>query len=269
MVGVLVLVDHHVAEPPLPVPADVRERLQQADRLHDHVVEVHGVGGLQPALVVVVDLGHGLLEEAADRLRVQLRRQQPVLGAGDRRVDRARREPLGILALLLEDVAHQPHLVGLVVDREARAVADQLRVAAQHPAARRVERHHPHAGRDVAAHQLLDALLHLGRRPVGERDGEDLVRLGPALGDQVGDAVRQHPRLAGARAGDHQQRPLRVEHGLPLLRIQCVEAERGGHGADSTWPSSSPIQAAAASSALGSADLSTMSTRRTPPSNWG
>ena len=44
VVGVLVLVDQHVAEPPPVVLGDVGEGLEQVDRRHDQVVEVERVG---------------------------------------------------------------------------------------------------------------------------------------------------------------------------------------------------------------------------------
>ena len=45
----------------------------------------------------------------------------------------------------------------------------------------------------------------------------------PHGGEQVRDAVREHARLAGAGAGDHEQRPLGGEDGLPLGRVQVGE----------------------------------------------
>ena len=56
-VGVLVLVDEHVPESLLVVLEDVRARLEQVDRDEQQVVEVHGVVGDQPLLVLAVDLG--------------------------------------------------------------------------------------------------------------------------------------------------------------------------------------------------------------------
>ena len=96
------------------------------------------------------------------------------------RVHAARREALGIAIELLEARAHQADLIGLVVDREVRAVAEPIGVAPQDAPAGRVERQHPHAARH--ADQLVDALAHLARRPVRERDREDLVRQRLALG---------------------------------------------------------------------------------------
>ena len=54
--------------------------------------------------------------------------------------------------------------------------------------------------------------------------------------DEVGDAVRQDAGLAGAGAGEHEQRPARVRHRLPLGRVEALEERReavvegvGGH----------------------------------------
>ena len=49
------------------------------------------------------------------------------------------------------------------------------------------------------------------------------------LTDQVGDAVREHPGLAGARPGHHQQRPVDVDHRVELVGVQAVERRRGAH----------------------------------------
>ena len=116
----------------------------------------------------------------------------------------------------------EPDLVGLVVDREVRAVAEPRRLAAEDAAARGVEGQDPDRARDAAEH-VLEALAHLARGLVRERDREDLLRLDPVRVDQVRDAVREHARLAGARARDDEQRPLGREHGLPLGRVQVGE----------------------------------------------
>ena len=89
--------------------------------------------------------------------------------------------------------------------------------------------------RAIAAEQVLEPLAHLARGLVRERDREDLVRLHPAGVDQVRDPVGEHARLAGARAGDDEQRPLGCEDRLSLAGIQVGEiafGRRHGH----TWP---------------------------------
>ena len=68
---------------------------------------------------------------------------------------------------------------------------------------------------------------HLARGLVREGDGEDLVRLRAARADQVRDPVGEHARLAGAGAGDHEQRAFRGEDGLALGGVQVGEVALG------------------------------------------
>ena len=58
----------------------------------------------------------------------------------------------------------------------------------------------------VGAEQRLDARAHFLRGLVGERDRQDFVRLGVAVADEVRDAAGDDARLAGAGAGEDQQR---------------------------------------------------------------
>ena len=71
------------------------------------------------------------------------------------------------------------------------------RLAPQQPGAQRVERRDPHLPA-VDAEQRLDARPHLLGGLVGERDGEDAIGIGEPFADQVGDAMRDDARLAGA-----------------------------------------------------------------------
>ena len=82
-VGVLVLVDEHVAEAAPVAVAHLLEELEQVHAAEQQVVEVHRVGRVQARLVEVVDVGRGLLEEAADLQPVGLGVEQGVLGVGD------------------------------------------------------------------------------------------------------------------------------------------------------------------------------------------
>ena len=66
VVGVLVLVDEHVAEARRVALADLGEELQQVDGAKQQVVEVHRVHAHQVALVQLVHLGDQLLEVRAD-----------------------------------------------------------------------------------------------------------------------------------------------------------------------------------------------------------
>ena len=191
---------------------------------------------MQPLLVALVDLGHRLVVERGDAAHVLVRPDQLVLRVRDLAVDAARREALRVDAQVLEARLDDPDLVGLVVDREARAVAEPLGLAAQHAAAGGVEGEDPGRARLPAEHPL-EPLAHLPRRLVRERDREDLVRLDAVGADQVRDPVGEHARLARAGAGDDEQRPLDVEHGLALGRVEVGEEVLvgcDGHASDAS-----------------------------------
>ena len=226
VVRVLVLVDEDVAERLAPLLGRVGEALEDLDREHEQVVEVDGVRAVQAALVELVDLGDGLVVERRDAGHVLVRADELVLRVRDLRVDAARDETLRVALELLQARLGQADLVGLVVDREVRAVAEPLCLAAEDPPAGGVEGEDPDRAGD-AAEQALEPRAHLPRRLVRERDREDLVRLHAAGGDQVGDAVREDARLAGAGAGDDEERPFGLHDGLTLGVVQPFEVPIG------------------------------------------
>ncbi len=121
---------------------------------------------------------------------------------------------------------HQPFeqraRVARVVDRERLREAELLGLAAQDAHARRVERRDPHALRAVAD-QLTDALAHLARGLVRERDREDLARPRLFRAQQRGDAAGQHARLARSGTGDDQQRGSAVGDRFALRRVEARE----------------------------------------------
>src|SRR3954452_20976960 len=230
MIRVLVLVDEDVAERLLPLLAGLGEALEHVDREEEHVVEVDGVRGEETLLVEVVDLGDGLVVEARDALGVVLGADERVLRVRDLGVDAPRREALRVALELLEAALHEPDLVGLVVDREVRAVAEPLRLAAQDPAAGGMERHHPGGARG-RPDEVADALAHLRRRLVRERDREDLGRLDADRAEQMRDAAGEDSGLSGGGSGDDEHRAFGVEDGLALRRIQVGEVGlRGRRG---------------------------------------
>ena len=227
VVGVLVLVDQQVPEPGPVLGGHLGERLQQVDRHHDQVVEVHGAGRDQPALVLGVRLGQRLLPVPAGAGGERLVVDEVVLEVGDLGGDRLGRMVLDVQVQLAADQRHQPLRVGLVVDRERGGVAEPPGLAAQDPHAGGVERHQPHGPRPRAG-QRPRPRGHLARGLVGEGDGQDLARGDVALRQQVGDPVGQHPGLARARAGHDEQRAALVHDGGPLLGVQPVQEGVGG-----------------------------------------
>ena len=75
-VGVLVLVDEHVAEALAVVLEHVGVLAEQADRVGQQVVEVHGAGALEPGLVLAVDVGDLALEDDLGPRRRRRRRRR-------------------------------------------------------------------------------------------------------------------------------------------------------------------------------------------------
>ncbi len=80
-----------------------------------------------------------------------------------------------------------------------------------------------HIARETPPTSAPDPVAHLARGLVGEGDREDLARPCAAGRQQPGDAVGEHPRLARAGAGEHQQRPLAVRDRLALRRVELGE----------------------------------------------
>ncbi len=219
-VGVLELVDEDVAEalaPPLEHVGVLTEEL------HDEQQEVVEVGGRrlgEPLLVLGVDLGEPVLGRRRRLGERLLGQDQLVLHRRDRVVQPAGREPLRVQVHVPADVVDEAGGVGLVVDRERRAVAEHARLAPQDAGACGVERRHPHPVRH-AAHQLGDALLHLTRGLVREGDREDLERRHVTLADQVRDPVGQQAGLARSRARDDEHRTVGRRDRLALDRVQA------------------------------------------------
>ncbi len=174
------------------------------------------------ALVERERIGDGLLEVRAHQLLVGLGVAQLVLRVGDLVVDRARRVALRVDAELVQAALDEAARVGLVVDRELARVAELVALGAQHPRAGGVEGHDPHRAR-APADKLLDAVAHLERGLVRERDREDLVRARLTRALEKRDPVRQHARLARSRAREDQQRSLTVHDRLLLRRVEPGE----------------------------------------------
>src|SRR6185369_4771614 len=142
-----------------------------------------------------------------------------VLPAADRPLPLARRGGVGAAAGVFEEAGH----VIAVQNRKIRLHPQDRAVLAQHAHAQRMEGADQRLLRG-AADQALGALAHLGCRLVGEGDGGDAPGFQSRL-DQARDLVRDHARLAGAGAGQHEARPLHVVDSF--LR---GEVEAGRHG---------------------------------------
>jgi hypothetical protein len=98
-------------------------------------------------------------------------------------------------------------------------------MAAEQLDADRVEGAEPGHALDRAADENADALLHLARRLVGEGHRQDLRGIGEAEIENMGDAGGQNPGLAGARAGQNQNRALDGFDRIGLLGIEAREID--------------------------------------------
>src|SRR5947207_5543202 len=94
-----------------------------------------------------------------------------------------------------------------------------------------MERAKPRHPLDNLPHHRADALLHLARGLVGEGDGEDFGWTRAAEREDVGDARGQDARLAGPRAGKHEQRPVERLDRLALFGIEPCQIGRRDIGA--------------------------------------
>src|SRR5439155_20451926 len=123
-----------------------------------------------------------------------------------------------------EDFSDNAELVRLAVDHEIPLVTEFLDVLAENPDTQRVKRTQGGAtveGRGSrvgfisgspfraprSRDQLVDALLHFARGLVREGHAQDVSRR-DALFDQVGNAIFDDARRAGARAGEDRNRSL-------------------------------------------------------------
>ena len=225
MVRVLILVNHHMQEPMRVGIAQAGVLVEQAQGHQQQVVKVERVLALHRLFIqprhllqhLKLDLhalGHFHTLHAA------------VLAIGDPAAHHRRTKARDIVVRFFDQPLEQLVLVPRVVDREVtRPHTKHLDIAAQDARTHRVEGRDPHP---LHRHQLLDAFLHLARSLVGEGDGHNAPRVDSTLTHQMGDAARDHARLAGSRTSQDQERALLNLHGLALRVVQAIHQTRGG-----------------------------------------
>ena len=134
----------------------------------------------------------------------------------------ARRETAFVEFEIGADALDQPQLVVGIEHLEALRQFRFLPVQAQQAVRDAVEGADPQAARAVAE-QAFDAAAHFGGGLVGEGDGQDAVRRHADDFVEPADAVREHARLAGTGAGEHEVMTGRRGDGLALGFVQPVE----------------------------------------------
>ena len=234
-VGVLVFVHEDVAEPFLVLRQHLRIALEDRQVVEQQVAEIDGVEVRKPLLIGLVKRRRAAVGETARLVGRHLLRAPPlVLPALDDGRKLARGPVLRVHIRVRQHLFEEPFLVVRVEDREGGPEVRQLGMAAQYAQAERVESAEPEAGAQLAD-QRVHPLAHFVRRPVGEGDRQNLAGPGAFLRQQQREPRRQHPRLAGARAGKHQQRPVQRLDRLALRGVQPGEpggfgGRRGGQG---------------------------------------
>ena len=230
-VGVLELVDEHVAEAGRPARQQLGVPLEQLGGAQQQISEVDRAGAGQRPLVAAPDLQaplglHVVVLEADRGGRVA--QVLPAVDAGEH-LARTEAAVVGD-AHVGEDSLHEALLVVVVVDGEGGRQPGPRRLPPQEPGPEGVEGLDPGVG-SLEAEQVPEPLPHLARRLVGEGDREHVPGGDAPLPDQVGDAVHDDPGLAGAGSGQHEERPVPVQHGLALGVVQGVEdGIREAHG---------------------------------------
>ena len=130
---------------------------------------------------------------------------------------------------LEEMVTHEDDLLGPREHTEVGGEAELEGVLFDQPVAEGVKRRDLHV-RVAVRHELVHPLFHLGGRFVREGQGEDLRRARLPRGDQIGDAACDDGGLAGAGAGDDQERAGRMRDCLALGLGQAFENPGGAAG---------------------------------------
>ena len=258
VVRVLILVYQHIFELTLVVLEHIRALAEEAHRVVEQVVEVHGPGGEQALGVELVDLrrlAQAHVAGSAVALGEELGREQLVARGIQPREHAFGRVDLVVQVQLAQYGAHDAQSVGRIVDGEIPRVAKAVGVPAQDAHAGRVEGAGPDVVRLRPQHGL-QARFKLVCGLVGEGDGDDAPGLHAAVGgdalrlrrgaglqngevglrgvfgdlvrvrraavfEQIGHAVYQHGGFSAARAGQDEQRPLRGQHGLALHGVQA------------------------------------------------
>ena len=237
-VDVLELVDHDVLEALLPFELHALVQGENVQRELDEVVVVK-----REALLLLVQIPveddvldcfclHVLLVEQLggkpDHILViggpleDLHDLDHVARLGKRHV--AQRQA----ALVVDGLQHRVD-VGVIEHEKALGVRHDVGVLVQHRDAKAVKRV-DEAG-VVITRELVYALAHLASRLIGKGHAQDVARQDAQLFDQVGEAMRERPRLARAGAGDDAHVPFRRGHGLEL---GVVESDRVWHAGPSS-----------------------------------
>ena len=215
-VGVLIFIHQQVTQAVLPFFGDVGMFAEKLDRQADQIVKIDRLIGFQRRFVRQIGRRRQGFVLVGRELPGGFRGDQGIFPVRDDGLQTAQ----GGLVDRLGAIADDPGAVGTVENGKARLVAQRLGLLAQNANTERVEGGYLQLVGLLAGQQLAHPLLHFPRRLVGEGDGGDIARLKTALLDEIGDFLRNHPRLARTRASEHEQGTVKVVNGFALLGIE-------------------------------------------------
>ena len=226
-VGVLILVHQHVAKAPLVLRQDVGMLAPEAQAFEQQVAEIGGVQRFQTSPGRRCRACRPSVGEGAGFTRRDLTGPEAaVLPAVDHGGELAGRPAFLVDILGRDHLLHQPDLVVGAEDREVGAQIDEFRVPPQDLGADGMERPEPLHALGHRPDEGSDPFAHLPGGLVGEGHRQDVEGTRLAGGDQMGDAGRQNPRLAGAGASQHEHRPLGRFDGRALFGIEARQIRR-------------------------------------------
>ncbi len=149
---------------------------------------------------------------------------QRVLRLIDLREAGAGRNLALVVIEIVDDLAHELTLIGVVDDGERRRDADARTVAAQNAHAHRVKRADPQVA-GVGADHVLQAGLHLTRGFVRKGYRQNAIGGDAQLFKQVGDAMSEYAGLSAARTSKDQDGAIGLPNGGRLHVVEDFSFE--------------------------------------------
>ena len=217
---VLIFVDQHVAQALLPRRTHVVVALEQLQRQPNEVVEIDGIERAQSRLIRRINIRRLAFACCSRSLLRLLGRESIVFRRRDEMPQRM--QLIGLRCRRHEILDHAKTVVG--IDHGKSPLQVQLRVLdLQKLQTKRMKCRDRHMVGCFTLDQSFRPLAHLARGFVGERNRSDFLRRQLLARDQVRDLFRDHPRLAGTGAGEHEQGAVAILDGGVLLRIQFHE----------------------------------------------
>jgi hypothetical protein len=196
--------------------ADVRFVVHQPDDVQQQIIKVNGILLSDTRFVEWENLIH----DGVQRISRTLFELLPKLFCTDHFIastaDAAQNSP-GLMKhpvqfFLFHDMTNNGDLIGMIQDREIILQPNVFGKSPQDPGAEAMERADANS---QPTQQLFDSFLHLASRFVGKRQRENVFR-GHAAFEQTSNPMGDHSGLAGARPGQHHQRPFEMLHRFML-----------------------------------------------------